>query len=121
MIYNIFDFIQNHSVIISVFTNIFLVVVGCGVFVVYYLQERRKKIEAACLIISQIDELQNRILEISNYIVNGVLNSTAFYESLPLITNNYWDKYKHLFVRKMEQNSYSVLNKFYNYVSEIQE
>lgn len=101
--------------------NIGLVIVGTFALVIYKLQERRKKIDAASLIILQIDELQERLLEISGYIVDGQLNNTAFYESLPLIETDYWNKYKHYFVREIDANSYNSLNQFYNYISEVQE
>lgn len=98
-----------------------LVIVGTLAFVTYLLQERKKKIDAASLIILQIDEVQERLREISGYIVEGQLNATAFYESLPLMTENYWNKYKHYFVQDMDATSYSSLNHLYNYISEIQE
>lgn len=34
---------------------------------------------------------------------------------------NYWNQFKHYFVRKMDQKSFSTLNLFYDYVCEIQE
>ena len=109
------DFISKNWV------NICLVFVGTFALVIYKLQERRKKIDAASLIILQIDELQERLLEISGYIVDGQLNNTAFYESLPLMETDYWNKYKHYFVREIDANSYNSLNQFYNYISEVQE
>lgn len=101
--------------------NILLVLVGTSALVIYKLQERRKKIDAASLIILQIDEMQERLREISTYIVDEQLNATAFYESLPLMEENYWGKYKHYFVRSMDAASYASLNQLYNYVSGIQE
>ncbi len=101
--------------------NILLVLVGTSALVIYKLQERRKKIDAASLIILQIDEMQERLREISTYIVDEQLNATAFYESLPLMEENYWGKYKHYFVRSMDATSYASLNQLYNYVSGIQE
>ena len=82
--------------------NLGLVIVGSFAMIIYKLQERKKRIEAASLIVMQINELQNRLREFSSYIVEGQLNSSAFYESLPLMGENYWDKYKHNFVRKMD-------------------
>lgn len=101
--------------------NICLVIVGTFALIIYKLQEHRKKIDAASLIILQIDELQERLREISGYIVNGQLNFGAFYESLPLMEKNYWNEYKHYFVQKMDTTSFNLLNQFYNYTSEIQE
>lgn len=110
---------------ISFLTNnwvdMLLVFVGTFALVIYRLQERRKKIDAASLIVLQIDEMQERLREISTYIVEGQLNATAFYESLPLMEENYWSKYKHYFVRDMDATSYTSLNQLYNYVSEVQE
>lgn len=101
--------------------NILLVAVGASAFVTYWLQDRRKKIDAACLLVLQIDELLDRIREISTYISDGQLNRVAFYNSLPLMEENYWNKYKHYFVRNMDSTSYSSLNQLYNYASGIQE
>lgn len=114
LIYNICSFVNEWA-------NLFLIGVGTLALVVYWLQESKKKIDAASLIVSQIDELQERIREISTYVVNGQLNAVAFYESLPLMDTDYWNKYKHYFVREMDSSSYTALNHFYEYVSEIQE
>lgn len=65
--------------------NILLIIVGSFALATYILQERKKKIDAASLIVLQIDEFQERLREISTFIVDGQLNETAFYESLPLI------------------------------------
>lgn len=98
-----------------------LVVVGASGIFVYIWQECRKKRDAASLIISQIDEFQTKLDEMSAYVVNGILNETAFYESFPIIETNYWAMYKHYFVRKMDAESYSRINKLYDYVSKIRE
>lgn len=100
--------------------SIFLVIVGSFALLVYYLQERRKKINAASIIVLQIDEIQSRLQEINSYVSNGRINSVAFYESLPLLEENYWNSYKHYFVGKMSADGYATLNKFYEYATEIQ-
>lgn len=101
--------------------NILLIIVGSFALATYILQERRRKIDAASLIILQIDEFQKRLREISTFIVDGQLNETAFYESLPIMDTDYWNKYKHYFVRKMDAASFTALNQLYEYVSEILE
>lgn len=101
--------------------NVLLIIEGCFALIIYKLQEQKKKIDAASLIVLQIDEFQERLREISTFIVDGQLNETAFYESLPLMDTDYWNKYKHYFVRKMDVTSYITLNQLYEYVSEIQE
>lgn len=109
------DFIKDSWMDIS------LIIVSSFALATYILQERKKKIDAASLIILQIDEFQERLREISTFIVDEKLNGTAFYESLPLMDTDYWNKYKHYFVRKMDATSYTALNRLYEYVSEIQE
>ena len=59
--------------------NILLIIVGSFTLATYILQERKKKIDAASLIVLQIDEFQERLREISTFIVDGQLNETAFY------------------------------------------
>lgn len=107
--------------IVENWVNLLLVVVTSFVLVVYLLQERKKVTEAASLIKIQIDELQKGILEIDSFIVNDQLNATAFYESQYLLSENYWDKYKHYFVRKMDSKDFESISKLYEYASEIQE
>ena len=98
-----------------------LIAVGSLAFIVYILQGEAKKIEAASLIILQIEDLQDRLREISTYIMDRKLDFVAFYEALPLMKEDYWNKYKHYFVRKMSARDFSNINKLYDYVSIIQE
>lgn len=47
--------------------NMCLVLVGSFALVIYILQERRKKIDAASLIVLQIDEIREKLRKISTY------------------------------------------------------
>ena len=82
--------------------DILLVIVGASAFFIYWAQERRKVSEAASLIVMQIEDLQKRIRETSSYISEGALNDTAFYESQILFKTDYWNQYKHYFIRKLD-------------------
>lgn len=112
---------KNLFLFIKEWSNVGLIIVGTFALVVYWLQERKKQIEAASLIVLQIDELQKRLQEISTYTSNGSLDFGAFYESLPLMKDDYWNKYKHYFVKKMDSTSYTMIDTFYKYVLEINE
>lgn len=101
--------------------NLGLILVGLSAVWIYKMQEKGKLRDAACMIVLQINEIQKRVQEIQSYITNQGLNLTAFYESLPLIDVNYWNNYKHLFVRKIDNKSYDSINKFYQYVTSMQE
>ena len=52
--------------------------VGLVALLVYYLQEGQKRKEAASLIVLQINELTERIREISGYITESGIDSVSF-------------------------------------------
>lgn len=107
--------------LITHWLDLLLVVVGASAFITYILQERRKISEAATLVISQIEDIKKRMEEIDSYIVDGQLNEGAFYESQMLYKTDYWGKYKHYFVKKMDAFSVSTFDEFYNCAEEILE
>ena len=69
----------------------------------------------------QVEDIQKRIREIGSFIVEGQLNFTAFYESQMLFKTDYWNEYKHYFIRKMDAFSFSTFDEFYNCASGILE
>lgn len=101
--------------------DILLILVGASAAFTYVVQERSKLSEAASLIVLQVDELRTRLSKISSYIVDRKLNENAFYESQILLKTDYWEKYKHYFVNKMDPQSYRTFDNFYDCVSEILE
>ena len=101
--------------------DILLVIVGASAFFIYWAQERRKVSEAAALIVMQVEDLLKRIREIGSYISEGNLNDTAFYESQILFKTDYWNQYKHYFIRKLDSFSFNTFDEFYNCVAEILE
>lgn len=101
--------------------NILLVIVTASAFFVYWVQERRKVSEAASLIVMQVEDLQKRIREIGSYISEGTLNDKAFYESQSILKKDYWDQYKHYFIRKLDSFSFNIFDEFYNCATEILE
>lgn len=101
--------------------NILLIVGGCLGLVVYILQERGKKREASTQIILQIDEIQENMRKISEYVTGGNLDLIAFCEVPFSMKTNYWNEYKHYFAQKMDAESYISLNLLYEYAAEVQE
>lgn len=101
--------------------NVLLVIVGASAFITYWLQGRRKISEAASLIVMQVEDLQKRMREMKTYISEGQLNDTAFYESQVLFKTDYWDQYKHYFIRKLDSFSFSTFDEFYSCASEVME
>lgn len=117
------DFLGNlfWNFLLANWVNMALIIVGTSAIFVYIWQERGKTKDYASMIVLQIDELQERMQQIQSYITDDGLNFKAFYESLPLMNENYWDRYKHVFIRKIDNKSYHNINKFYQYVLSIKE
>lgn len=95
--------------------------VGFVALLIYFLQNRGRKKEAAALVVLQIDDLENRIREMAGYISGDQLNSVAYYESLPLMGENYWHKYKHLSVRSMDSSSFTRIDRYYDHAIELRD
>lgn len=72
--------------------NILLVIGGFTGFLVYFFQKANKKREAAALIVTQIEDIKEKILSINNISENNIINEKAFYETLDIITDNQWEK-----------------------------
>lgn len=101
--------------------NILLVVATMFAGIAYFVQRHDRKKEAARLIVIQINKLTEGIKDIASRISNGQLNNTAFYESLPLMEENYWEKYKHIFVKNMTAQSINEMDEFFQYARVIQD
>lgn len=99
--------------------DLLLVIVGALAFLTYILQERNRKSEAASLIVLQVEGLQKNMRKIKTYIVKGELDATAFYESNLLFKTDYWDKYKHYFIRKIDSFSFNTFDEFYSCACEV--
>lgn len=102
-------------------SDLLLFAVGFVALLIYHLQNRSKTKEAAALVVLQIDDLESRIREMAGYISGDQLNSVAYYESLPLMEENYWHKYKHLFVRSIDSSSFTRIDRYYDYAIELRD
>ena len=100
--------------IINCIVNVIIAIGGLSAFFTYFAQKSAKKKEAAALVVTQIEDLKEKILEINDIATDGKLNATEFYETLDIITDNQWEKYRHLFIKKIDSYSYRNINKFYD-------
>lgn len=98
-----------------------LILVGLIAGLVYWLQERKKISEAASLVITQIEDLQERMREISSYITEGKLDDVSFYESQILYQTDYWDQYRHYWVRRLDASSLGTIDEFFRCAAEVKE
>lgn len=101
--------------------NLGLILVGLSAFLIYYNQKRQEQKNAAIIITLQIEEIKAKIQELEHFIVDNTINETAFYEALPVIVENHWGKYKHLFVGTIATVDYQKISEFYKIVEGINE
>ena len=113
------------SSICSFFTNnwdkILTIIAGFTALYTYVMQIRKENKNAAILVVTQIDDLKNKITDIVEIINNNKLDAVSIYETLDILEENQWNKYKHLFVGKIDLNSLRIIDNFYSGVSLIRE
>lgn len=101
--------------------SICMIFVGFVAIVVYKMQKIDENKNAAILVVTQIDDLKNKITDIVEIINNNKLDAVSIYETLDILEENQWDKYKHLFVGEIDLNSLRIIDNFYSGVSLIRE
>ena len=94
--------------------NLLLITGGFVGLFTYFVEKRNRQIEYASLIVMQIEDLKNRLTNIKEMFSNNSINEKSVYESLDLIVDNQWEKYKHLFIKKIFHHSlhYTCLLRF---------
>lgn len=107
--------------IVNFIINVLLVIGGFAGFLVYFWQNKSREREAAALIVTQIEDIKEKILSINNISANNMINEKAFYETLDIITDNQWEKYRHVFIRKIDSYSFKTISKFYECTLSIRE
>ena len=89
------------------------VVVGSFAILIYILQNRTTKINAAKIIVLQIMDIQLKLNEFDMFIIGKSMNTVGIYESTPIIMDNQWDKYKQILVKKISSDDYREIENFY--------
>ncbi len=98
-----------------------VIIVGGIALLVYVLQKRDEKKNAATLVVTQIESLKEKIENVVEIISNNKLNATSIYETLDILDDNQWNKYKHIFVGDIDANSLRTIDSFYGDVALIRE
>ncbi len=105
----------------EIICNFLLVIAGFSAVGIYLSQKKDEKKSAATLVVMQIDSLKNKLPEITELISNNKINETGMYETLDILDDNQWDKYKHLFVGNIDITSLKIIDDFYYATSLIRE
>lgn len=105
----------------EIICNFLLVIAGFSAVGIYLSQKKDEKKSAATLVVMQIDSLKNKLPEITELISNNKINETGIYETLDILDDNQWNKYKHLFVGSIDITSLKIIDNFYYATSLIRE
>lgn len=102
------------SILLWTWANLFdiaLVAVGASALIIYYLQKRNEYRAAATLIIGQIDSIEEQISELKH---KPQLNNDVMYYVKAIFEENMWEKYRHLFVKKLSAPEYQLIQSFFD-------
>ncbi len=97
--------------------NVLLVIVGLSAFGVYFAQKRDQRKSAATLLKSQIDAIEKSVAILRN---DHDLGNISVYQLNVLINENMWEKYRHLFVKRMTRSETDTIQEFYDNAERIE-
>ena len=101
----LFNFLRNN------WLDVLLVLVGLSAFITYFWQKRDAKRAAATLLKSQIDAIEKVIIQLKS---DHDLGNQSVYNSGKIISENLWEKYKHLFVKQLSQSEIDIIQRFFD-------
>lgn len=100
----------------NLFIGLATIITGIGVVIVYYLQKRNSKIQAARVLLLEIRTAEERIRQIKDKVDSGFTND------LPSVfPTKSWKTYSHLFISDFDQDELILINSFYDYGDLVEE
>ena len=110
IIHTVFTFFRDWA-------DVFLIFAGLSAMIVYICQKRDKKRSAATLILGQIDSIEEKIGILKN---DRQLDNVMVYRSKTIISENTWEKYKHLFVKELSQSEHRMIQNFFDTAEQLE-
>lgn len=87
---------------------------------VYFFQKRSKVTDAANILLLQIRDIEHNIEYINKECIdNEFIQEKPIHYSKNIFEENYWIKYNHLFVSKIDSTSFERIDKFFKSAEEI--
>lgn len=91
--------------------------VGLSAIFVYFLQKHDYKCTGGTLIISQIQSVEKNVLALKE---DPQLSNISVFYSNPIIKENMWEKYKHIFAKKLSTSEYNSVQTFFDQAEQIE-
>ena len=103
----IFDFVN-----LPVFNTIITLIVGAGLYIMYKIQKRNKKTEAAGVLLMEIRRAEKTLEHLSKFPID-------IHIILVALPSNNWVNYAHLFIDDFDSDQIDEINEFYSNCSSI--
>lgn len=99
----------------SYIQSLILIITVAVTAIIYFLQKRDEKRNAARMIVMQIDSLNSRVDSLMRILGTDVarFDSDKFWQTEDVLEESKWDQYKQLFVKKLNYNEIISLNNYY--------
>ena len=107
--------------IASLFINGLTGIAGFCAIIIYLAQKRDARVDAAVMVTQQIDLISQETINIRSKINDQSPSFTYLYELPPLMQVNYWEEYKHLFIKYLSSKQLAEIDDFYRNASVIVE
>lgn len=91
-------------------------IVGLSAFVIYIFKLLAERNRAAAILITEIRGIEEALKRLQE-----AIRTKDIYSSAPIIKGNSWEKYKFRFVKKLDQDEYSLISEFYSTACRIEE
>ncbi len=98
-------------------SDLLLSIVGLSAIMVYYIQKRDACLVAGTLIVGQITLIEKSIISLKE---DPQLGGISVFYSKPIIKDNMWEKYKHLFVKTLTSSEYEYVQKFFDHAEQLE-
>ena len=103
--------------IIEYWLDLLLCIVGLSALAVYYFQKRDELYSAGTLITGQIMLVEKCVATLKE---DHQLGNIAVYHSKPIIKENMWEQYKHLFAKRLTTPEYEMLQLFFDHAEQLE-
>lgn len=103
--------------ILSLIINSVVAIAGFSAIVIYFVQKLERKRTAATLLIAQINHIEEVV---NNLRSHDLLTDEIIYQSKVILSENYWEKCRHLLSKRLGSNNVKLLEKFYGQAEELE-
>lgn len=86
----------------------------------YWQQKTSESRGAFTDIVNEINQIESIVSEFHKLQMENKLNHIEMYSSAPIIEENYWNRYKHLIMKKLDQTDIKILDEFYYNASQME-